>query len=130
MWVLREAQGAWRREGYAQEAERILRSDVCLFLSVVGYQPCTPKETALQKMKPLNRKHLAQEAEQTSKVLHWPRKPAGHGAWALERKTLKQLGHQQHLRSRCCSQAGVSLAPLHGQRWTRGGAVRSYRYAV
>ena len=54
---------------------------MCLFLSVVGAQPCTPKETRfLKKIKPLNRKHLAQEAEQTSTVLHWPRKPAKHAA--------------------------------------------------
>lgn len=26
-------------------------------------------------------------ADKTSKLLHWPRKPSEHAAWALERKT-------------------------------------------
>lgn len=55
---------------------------MCASSSVLlGPSPAPQKRLDFfKKMKPLNRKHMAQEAEQTSKVLHWPRKPAKHAA--------------------------------------------------
>lgn len=75
-------------------------SSEVMFASVSGLSgPRSAPQRRLhyKKMKPLNRKHLAQEAEQTSKVSNWPRKPAGHRAWGLETKTREQRGRRLHL---------------------------------
>lgn len=100
--------------------------------TLLGPGPAPQRRLDLKKkMKPLNRKHLAQEAEQTSKVLHWPRKPARHAAWALERKPLEQLGGQRRPRlTLLLSGRGLPGPAARAALAFVSGTVRSGRCAV